>query len=225
MGDTAAAGGDLLNSGVTLVLRDIGYRQDMSKLAGTRGLFADRLVSKLSGLFPYTRPMRRFLIPTVLAAALLPGAVMAQGRSQGNAPETPPGAENRPEIERDVEDRVELPSGNGNRPDTPPGLENRGESGPGAPSPNLEDLLPGGNPPAQDTSEEDQALEAVQAGRAVPFDRVLSQAQSATGGDLIDTRLMTVDGFLLYELRMLQPDGTVDRLYYYASTGNRVTTR
>lgn len=151
--------------------------------------------------------MKRFLILIVLAIALLPGAASAQGRSQSNAPDSPPGQENRPDTPPGLEDR-DPPPGQENRPDSPPGQDNRPDS-----------------PPGQNNSTQDRALEAVQAGRAVPLDRVLSQAQSTTGGDLIDTRLTTVEGFLLYELRMLLPDGTVDRLYYYASTGNPVTTR
>lgn len=189
-------------------------------LAGPDGPIADREVSKLSGPFPYDRPMKRLLILTVLTAALLPGAAWAQGQSQGNAPDSPPGQENRPDDPPGLQDRDDPPPGMDNRPDTPPGLDDDPEPGSGAsPSPS------GGSAPAQGVAEEDRALEAVRTGRAVPLDRVLSKAQSATGGDLIDTRLLTVEGFLLYELRMLLPDGTVDRLYYYASTGNPVTTR
>lgn len=160
---------------------------------------------------------RRYLISAALAVALMPGVAMAQGRAAENAPDTPAGQDNRPDTPPGLEDRND-PPGIDNRPDTPGGQGSRPGSGPENPN-------AGETPPGPGSSNEDSALEAVRSGRAVPFDRVLSQAQSATGGELIDTRLLTVGGFLLYELRMLRPDGTVDRLYYYASTGNRVTTR
>ncbi len=51
---------------------------------------------------------------------------------------------------------------------------------------------------------------------------MLRPALEQHGGSLIDTRLLTVEGFLLYELKILLPDGTLDTLYYYAHTGNPV---
>lgn len=66
-------------------------------------------------------------------------------------------------------------------------------------------------------------MEAVRSGRAVRLDRVLDQAIEQTGGELIDTRLVSVEDVLIYELKMLRPDGTVELLYYYARTGNPVT--
>lgn len=71
-------------------------------------------------------------------------------------------------------------------------------------------------------SAQDRATRAVRTGQAVPLDRVLEPALEQNGGTLIDTRLFTVDGFLLYELKILLPDGTLDTLYYYAQTGNPV---
>ena len=71
-------------------------------------------------------------------------------------------------------------------------------------------------------SSQERATDAVNSGRAVSLDRVLRPAQEQTGGTLIDTQLLSVDGFLLYELKMLLPDGTLDTLYYYAQTGNPV---
>lgn len=150
--------------------------------------------------------MIRLLMLIVLAVAMLPGAALAQG----NSPDSPPGRGNRPDNPPGLDNRPDPPSAPSSRPDDPPGLDNR---------PDADRSPDRGNA----SSAQDRAMEAVQTGRAVPLARVLSQAQGATGGDLIDTRLVTVQGFLLYELRMLLPDGTVDTLYYYAGTGNPVT--
>jgi hypothetical protein len=206
---------------------------------------ADIGVSKVSVYLGYHRFMKTIALVGLIAIALLPGAALAQGQSNSNRPDSPPGQENRPNTSSGQGNRPDSPPGQSNRPDNPPGQADRSEESPGrgnrpetppglddaqderpSPSSNGGGRSPAGplaEPGAPNASAADQALEAVESGRAVPLDRVLNQARSATGGDLIDTQLMTVQGFLLYELRMLLPDGRVERMYYYANTGNPVT--
>lgn len=106
-------------------------------------------------------------------------------------------------------------------PANPVGSENAGRPGSGQGSNSASGNAAAGGPgPVQST--QDRATQAVRTGQAVPLDRVLRPALEQTGGSLIDTQLFVVDGFLLYELKILLPDGMLDTLYYYARTGNPV---
>ena len=101
----------------------------------------------------------------------------------------------------------------------------RGESGPSpraliappAPSPSG----PGATAvaPVGGGASERAALEAVQSGRAVPLQTILPDLQSRTGGQMIDARLVSVQGFLLYAIKVLTPEGRVEVKYYYAQSG------
>jgi hypothetical protein len=78
-------------------------------------------------------------------------------------------------------------------------------------------------PPAALISEQDAALDAVKDGRALPLETILGVAKSATPGEVLDARLVTVNGFLLYELKILAPNGySVSKAYYYARSGKQV---
>ena len=128
--------------------------------------------------------------------------------------------------------------GQGNRPDTPPELSDTPASGgvpgqgggvglPGAGS--GQPGVPGGAPPVTPGASPEQipdpsstVMDAVDSGRAVSLDRVLAHMRTVADGDLIDSRLVTVRGYLLYELRVLLESGTVETFYYYATTGRPV---
>lgn len=68
-------------------------------------------------------------------------------------------------------------------------------------------------------SDQDSALTAVRQRRALPLEQIAEAVGTEHDGRIIDARLMTVHGFLLYELKVLKPTGTVSQLYYYASSG------
>lgn len=76
--------------------------------------------------------------------------------------------------------------------------------------------------PATQQSTETDALKAVQAGAAVPLGRIMDAVKSAQGGRVIDTQLVTVEGVLLYAIKVLAPDGKVGIAYFYAKSGRPV---
>ena len=77
---------------------------------------------------------------------------------------------------------------------------------------------PGSN---ETTSDQDEALKAVEDARALPLETISQRVHETNAGEIVDARLLTVDGFLLYEVKVLDGE-QLDVLYYYARTGNRV---
>lgn len=77
---------------------------------------------------------------------------------------------------------------------------------------------------ADSDSDNDQqtALDAVRNNQALPLDAILKIARRYTDGQIIDARLMTVRGFLLYQIKVLDTAGNVGKLYFYARTGHIV---
>jgi hypothetical protein len=71
-------------------------------------------------------------------------------------------------------------------------------------------------------SPQDVALEAVRTDRALPLEQIVARAQQLSDGQVIDARLITVRGFLLYELKVLEATGDVVDLYFYARSGEVV---
>jgi hypothetical protein len=71
----------------------------------------------------------------------------------------------------------------------------------------------------------EEALEAVESGRALPLATMIRKAEAATDARVIDAQLTTVDGFLLYRLTMLDQQGRVWRSNWYARTGNLVAAQ
>jgi hypothetical protein len=78
---------------------------------------------------------------------------------------------------------------------------------------------PSSGPPLSDS---ERALEAVRSGQAMPLERVAATAAEDHPGRMIDAQLITVGNFLLYELKVLEPDGDVVTVYYYARSGIEV---
>jgi hypothetical protein len=68
----------------------------------------------------------------------------------------------------------------------------------------------------------DVALEAVRSQRALPLEQIVARAQQFSDGQVIDARLISVRGFLLYELKVLETTGDVVDLYFYARSGEVV---
>ena len=75
------------------------------------------------------------------------------------------------------------------------------------------------------SSEQQQALDAVKSQRAVGLDKIFAAARQYTDGDIIDARLITARGFLLYDLKVLDTKGDVGDLYFYARSGKIVETK
>lgn len=70
--------------------------------------------------------------------------------------------------------------------------------------------------------DEDVALEAVQSQDAVPFREVLRELRRTTEDKVIDARLFSLGGVLVYELKVLGGDGRVGVYRYDAATGQRM---
>jgi hypothetical protein len=79
--------------------------------------------------------------------------------------------------------------------------------------------------PGETLSPQDSALEAVRTDRALPLDQIIARAGEVTDGQVIDAQLITLRGFLLYELKVLEPTGDVVDLYFYARSGEAVRTQ
>lgn len=70
--------------------------------------------------------------------------------------------------------------------------------------------------------DQERAVEAVNSGAAVPAETVIATAIARQQGDIIDVHLILVRGFLLYELKVLGPDGEISGMYFYARNGQMV---
>jgi hypothetical protein len=84
------------------------------------------------------------------------------------------------------------------------------------------DTLTQENSTSGTSNDQGGALAAVQSDRALPLDKILANARQYTSGDIIDARLITIRGFLLYELKVLDTTGDVRNLYFYAQSGRIV---
>lgn len=74
-------------------------------------------------------------------------------------------------------------------------------------------------------SQQEAALQAVKSDRALPLDKIIALAKQYTSGEIIDAQLVTVRGFLLYDLKVLDAKGDVGDLYFYAVSGKIVRTQ
>lgn len=70
-------------------------------------------------------------------------------------------------------------------------------------------------------ADEDLALEAVRAEDALPLELILESVRQSTTSRVIDAQLFSVDGVLVYEVKVLSPDGQVSLFYYYAGSGRQ----
>jgi hypothetical protein len=106
------------------------------------------------------------------------------------------------------------PNGNSSDNNTPPSLA--------LPTPSVSVPAATRPPPSSSTaSDQDVALKAVEDARALPFETISNVVHETNAGEIIDARLLTVEGFLLYEVKVLN-GGELDVLYYYARSGKRV---
>lgn len=77
---------------------------------------------------------------------------------------------------------------------------------------------------AATTLDQEGAIEAVESRRALPLEQIMTKARLHTQGEIVDAQLVSVKGFLLYELKVVEANGDVDELYFYALSGERVQT-
>ena len=109
-------------------------------------------------------------------------------------------------------------SGNGNGPSN----ANAGNSGngPGSGGNGLGASTPA-NTDANGTVHysQDDARDAVSAGKAVSLASLLPDLQARAGGEVIDAELLRVQNILVYAIKVLRPDGLVTQEYYYAQSG------
>jgi uncharacterized membrane protein YkoI len=78
------------------------------------------------------------------------------------------------------------------------------------------------NPQANAYHPEEEALQAVQSGRAVPLSRIVGVLERTNGGEVLDAKLVRAGSVLLYRLKLLLPDGSVTTEFYHAPTGQPV---
>ena len=75
------------------------------------------------------------------------------------------------------------------------------------------------------TLDQQSALDVVRSARAMPLEAIVNIVRKSAPGELIDAKLIEVSGTLIYEIRLLETGGKVERLYYYARSGRRVVPR
>ena len=68
-------------------------------------------------------------------------------------------------------------------------------------------------------SEQDEALDAVRGEKALPLDQIIAAARHVTQGEIVNAELETVDGTLLYKLKVLEETGDVREFYFQAQSG------
>jgi hypothetical protein len=83
---------------------------------------------------------------------------------------------------------------------------------------------PGAPTPTIVTLDQNAALELVRAQRALPLEDIMARARLLIEGEIIDAHLIQFRGFLLYELKVVDTDGDVSDIYFYARSGERVQT-
>ncbi len=79
--------------------------------------------------------------------------------------------------------------------------------------------------PALADEDHDRALRAVAEGRILPLKDILSRAEAAYPGQLIEAELEGESGAMVYEIKMLTEDGRVMRLLYDARSGKLLKSR
>ncbi|MHB1102228.1 MAG: PepSY domain-containing protein [Devosia sp.] len=87
----------------------------------------------------------------------------------------------------------------------------------------VEGIAPGAAGAAA-TLDQNGAIEAIKSHRALPLEQIMTKVRFHTTGEIVDAQLIQLDGFLLYELKVVEANGDVDELYFYALSGGLVQT-
>lgn len=80
-------------------------------------------------------------------------------------------------------------------------------------------------PAVADSSDQDRARAALEAGRVLPLDTLLDRLAREHPGRLLEVELEEEGGRLVYEVKLLQPDGRLLKLELDAATGEVVERR
>ena len=108
-------------------------------------------------------------------------------------------------------------NGNGNAGDNNGNANDSGSSS----SPTV--LSPGGL--VSGGADQNIALDAVNSGAALPLDKIEPTAVLEWGGRVIDAKLLSVSGILVYKLTIISETGVSRRVYYDARTGTSIGGR
>ena len=86
-------------------------------------------------------------------------------------------------------------------------------------------VLPLAHAGADEADDQERARSAREAGRALPLASILDRVRQSTPGVVLGVELEEEGGRVLYEVKVLCPDGRVRLLAYDAATGERVAHR
>ncbi|MBE0579039.1 hypothetical protein [Devosia sp.] len=148
------------------------------------------------------------IVLVVLAILSQPVSAQGQGQGQGNG-------------QSSGENGGGQGGGNGQGQDGNAGGGGNGQNGNAFGNDSGEGKANG--PPSGATElSEDDALTAVESGRAVELATILPDVRARTGGEVINAQLQQVGAFLIYAVTVLTPSGQVLTEHYYASSGAHV---
>ncbi|MBC7952524.1 MAG: PepSY domain-containing protein [Rhodospirillaceae bacterium] len=71
----------------------------------------------------------------------------------------------------------------------------------------------------------DRARRAVQSGQVLPLKTILDKAMAEFPGDLIEAELEDEHGALVYEIKLISPEGNVIKLLYDAKDGHLLSAK
>jgi len=86
-------------------------------------------------------------------------------------------------------------------------------------------ILPLAHARADEADDQERARSAREAGRALPLASILERVRQSTPGVVLGVELEEEGGRVLYEVKVLRPDGRVRLLAYDAATGKPVAHR
>lgn len=86
-------------------------------------------------------------------------------------------------------------------------------------------VMPLAHARADEDDDQERARSAREAGRALPLASILDRVRQSTPGVVLGVELEEEGGRVLYEVKVLRPDGRVRLLAYDAATGRPVAHR
>lgn len=86
-------------------------------------------------------------------------------------------------------------------------------------------VMPLAHARADEDDDQERARSAREAGRALPLASILDRVRQSTPGVVLGVELEEEGGRVLYEVKVLRPDGRVRLLAYDAATGKPVAHR
>jgi uncharacterized membrane protein YkoI len=71
----------------------------------------------------------------------------------------------------------------------------------------------------------ERARRALQAGEVLPLRTILEKANAQFPGDLIEAELEDEHGRMVYELKLISPEGKIMKLHYDARDGSLISVK